>query len=117
MDIGQEMLLDLDGIEMFMEDQSFVKFEASGCKPSPERPHGLRYSLTYHAAGGTRLIGFDNAHGVQVIRRKTRQRGVVALDHRHRWPGDPGVPYRYSNATKLLEDFWKAVERAGELWK
>jgi len=28
---------------------------------TPERPHGIKYSLTLHAPDGTRLIGFDNA--------------------------------------------------------
>lgn len=30
---------------------------------SSERPHGIKYSLTLHAPDGTRLLGFDNAHG------------------------------------------------------
>jgi hypothetical protein len=31
---------------------------------TPERPHGLKYSLTLHAEDGARLLGFDNAHRI-----------------------------------------------------
>jgi hypothetical protein len=31
------------------------------------RPNGIRYSLTLHAPDNTRLIGFDNAHGVKPV--------------------------------------------------
>lgn len=114
MDSGQEDLLELDGVLLVMVDGSFAKFEVARCDVSPERPHGLKYSLTYHAANGMRLVGFDNAHGVRAAHRKTTARRSVALDHRHRGPDDSGVPYTYVTAAKLQEDFWKAVNRTKE---
>lgn len=114
MDKGQDVLLDMDGELVFLEDRSFAKYEVSRCEPTVERPHGLKYSLTYHAPDGTRLVGFDNAHAARAVRRKTGARLALALDHRHRGPNDPGVPYTYSTALKLMEDFWKAVNRAQE---
>ena len=40
------------------------------------RPHGIRYSFTLHDTDGTRLLGFDNAHGVS---------RALPHDHRHRF--------------------------------
>lgn len=69
-------------------------------EPSSERPHGLRYSLTLHAADGERLVGYDNAHGVDGM--------TPAHDHRHRLRTIR--PYDYKDAASLLADFWKTVE-------
>ena len=62
-----DTLLDLDG-EMFVIDpvgKHWVKFEVKQVAPTPERPHGLKYSLTLHNDAGERLVGFDNAHAVK----------------------------------------------------
>lgn len=32
--------------------------------PSDQRPQGIKYSFTLHDVDGTRLLGFDNAHGI-----------------------------------------------------
>jgi len=63
-DRGLDTLLELDG-EILVVDSSekhWVKFIVKQVDPSPERPHGLSYSLTLHDETGTRLVGFDNAH-------------------------------------------------------
>lgn len=102
-------LLALDG-EVFVidpEDRHWVKFEVKQVEASPERPHGLKYSLTLHDGEGERLVGFDNAHAVKggtgpgALTR-------VAQDHRHRLRTIR--PYDYRNAGDLLADFWKEVE-------
>jgi hypothetical protein len=69
---------------------------------SPEKPHGIDYSLTLHGPDGVRLAGFDNAHPVG-----RRKRGE-AQDHRHRLR-TIGV-YAYRDAATLLADFWGAVD-------
>ena len=38
-----------------------MKFIVVRTEVTPERPHGLSYSLTLHAPDGERLVGFDNA--------------------------------------------------------
>lgn len=63
------------------------------------KPHGLDYSLTLHAAGGERLVGFDNAHAVG---------GRHVHDHRHRLR--TVKPYDYMSAAELLADFWAEVD-------
>ena len=64
--IGLEYLLGLDGnIEVQNDAGYWVKMEVASVPLTAERPHGVRYSLTLHAPDNTRLIGFDNAHGVK----------------------------------------------------
>ena len=70
--------------------------------PSPEKPHGLDYSLTLHARSGERLIGFDNAHPAGKQKRGDPQ------DHRHRIR--TVKPYEYTDAATLLADFWAEVD-------
>lgn len=55
---------------------------------TPERPHGLKYSL-YFGRGGRRIVGYDNERG----------KG----DHRH--IGDREEPYRFVDVPTLIADF------------
>jgi hypothetical protein len=54
------------------------RFGLARVSVSPEKPHGLDYSLTLHGPDGVRLVGFDNAHPVAKQKRGDPQ------DHRHR---------------------------------
>jgi hypothetical protein len=109
-DPGAEALLDLDG-QVFVVDakgQYWVRFSVSRVVSSPERLHGLNYSLTLHGPGGDRLVGFDNAHSV----RESRGPGGKSrdpLDHKHRM--DTVRPYRFKDAATLVEDFWAEVDK------
>jgi hypothetical protein len=67
--------------------------------------------LRLHSAVGTRLIGFDNAHGVATVGTRHRKR-QPATDHWHRTEGDPGRSYRFKDAATLIEDFFNEVELA-----
>ena len=64
-------------------------------KPSPERPHGLKYSLFY-GYDGLRIVGYDNERG----------KG----DHNHF--GEVESQYRFVSVEKLVADFLIDVERA-----
>jgi hypothetical protein len=59
-----EFLLAFDGRIHQIQKGYWLKFEIKRTAPTPERPHGLRYSFTLHDPNGNRLMGFDNAHGV-----------------------------------------------------
>lgn len=66
-DASLDTLLLLDG-ETFIADAAgkhWVKFAVRRIRVTPERPHGLGYSLTLHAEDGRRLLGFDNAHAIR----------------------------------------------------
>ncbi|HVA55078.1 MAG TPA: DUF6516 family protein [Gammaproteobacteria bacterium] len=106
---GLDTLLDLDGERMVFEDGSWVKFEAQQIEATPERPHGIEYSLTYHDRYNRRILGFDNAHAVQSDRRGYHGRRVE-YDHRHAHPKDKGIPYDFESPEQLVTDFWRAIE-------
>jgi hypothetical protein len=109
-----ENLLDLDG-DIYVIDEAagyWVKFVVRRVIPSPERPHGVEYSLTMHDSSNRRLVGFDNAHPAPGT--KGYQRGTGrAYDHRHRL--GTVKPYPYENAAKLVADFWEAVDEVLKL--
>ena len=69
---------------------------------SPEKPHGIDYSLTLHGPDGERLVGFDNAHPV------ANQKLGEPQDHQHRLRTIR--PYDYQDAATLLADFWTTVD-------
>ena len=107
-DPGLDSLLDLHGQTLFVDDLGhWVKFVVVRSEVSPERPHGLDYSLTLHAPDGVRLVGFDNVHPVRE-RRGPATRRRAESDHRH---GLRTIrPYEYRDAATLLEDFWREVD-------
>lgn len=112
-DPSLSILLDLDGTNIGVGTQYWVKIKASVIEPDGSRPHGIRYALTLHDASNRRILGFDNAHAVKRPGgRFVEQRRVY--DHLHRGPNDAGVPYSYVSAAKLVGDFWQAVFKALE---
>jgi hypothetical protein len=109
-DHGLAFLLDFDGRIHHLEDGYWLKFEIKKVTSARQRPHGLSYSFTLHAPDGTRLLGFDNAHGVPT-RGSRFNCPPEAHDHWHRTESDPGRPYSYKDAETLLDDFFAEVER------
>lgn len=108
-DPSLDTLLDLDGQVLVVDlaGRYWIKFVVKRIEPSPERPHGLNYSLTLHGEDGERLVGFDNAHPV----RQSQGPGGHSLeqyDHKHRLRTIR--PYEYQNAATLLADFWSEVD-------
>ncbi len=107
---GLEFLLAFDGRIHHLEEGYSIKFEIKRFKAAKERPHGLCYSFTLHEPDGTRLLGFDNAHGVAAAGSRFK-RPPDAHDHRHRTETDPGRPYVFKDADTLLQDFFCEVRR------
>lgn len=105
-----EFLLAFDGQTHWYEGGYYTKFEIRRVPATPERPHGLGYSLTLHDPQGRRLLGYDNAHRVAAKGSRFKSRPAEA-DHWHRTRDDPGEPYRFVDAVTLLEDFFNEVER------
>jgi hypothetical protein len=104
------VLLDLDGQVLVVDPEGghWVRFVVTRVPVSPEKPHGLDYSLTLHGPDGERLVGFDNAHPVEGQKRGRPQ------DHRH-IPVKPGYQrtiraYEYRDAATLLAEFWGTVD-------
>ncbi len=84
------------------DGRHWVQFVVTRVPASPEKPHGIDYSLTLHGPDGERLVGFDNAHRVG------RQRRHGPQDHRHRLRTI--TAYEYRDAAALLADFWQTVD-------
>lgn len=99
-----DVLLELNGQVLVVDPKGgyWVRFVVSRVPESPEKPHGLDYSLTLHGPSGDRLVGFDNAHPLEKRRRGKPQ------NHRHRFAAVRG--YEYRDAATLLRDFWTAVD-------
>ena len=102
-------LLDLNG-EVPVVDPAgkhWVRFNVNRVPRSPQRPHGIAYSLTLHDEAGERLVGFDNAHAVTPTggpSGRSRRR----YDHKHRLR--TVRPYDYKDAATLVADFWAEVD-------
>lgn len=65
--------------------------------PSPDKPHGYKYSLVY-IVGGKRVVGYDNSEGKDG----------------HRRYGDRTEAYQFKDLRTLAEDFYKDIERYRE---
>lgn len=105
-----EFLLGFNGLRHWYQGGYYLKFEVVRVQPSQLKPHGLSYSLTFHAPNGKRLMGFDNAHVVRSWGSRFKKKPVEA-DHWHRTEKDPGRPYVFKDADTLLEDFFREVYR------
>lgn len=108
-DRSLDTLLDLAGQVLVVDPAGnyWVKFRVKKVEPSPERPHGLDYSLTLHDATGERLVGFDNAHPIRSGSGPGRKKRT-GHDHKHRFRSVR--PYEYKDAAALLADFWTEVD-------
>ncbi len=100
-------LLGYDRRRYWLSNGWCLRFRVKQCPINDARPHGLRYAFTLHDVDMTRLLGFDNAHGIP-----RRQ----AYDHRHRFRLVADlVPYRFVGTDELICDFFDEVERVCHL--
>jgi hypothetical protein len=107
-DISLERLLDLDGSVMEMGGGFWVKISAQRVPVTPQKPHGISYSLCLFSPQDKRLVGFDNAHWV-ATGRKPSVKMETTNDHVH--IENKSRPYAYSDAEMLLVDFWTEVDK------
>ena len=107
---GLEFLLAFDGRIHHLEEGYWIKFEIERVKAAKDRPHGLACSFTLPAPDGTRMVGFDNAHGISATGGRFKRK-PPARDHWHRTETDPGRPYQFKNTETLIDDFFDEVER------
>jgi len=99
-------LLDYDRRRYWLVNGWSIRFRVAEVEASESRPDGIKYAFTLHDVDGTRLLGFDNAHGIPRAQR---------YDHRHRFRRvkEP-VAYDFRSADQLICDFFAAVEQACE---
>lgn len=100
-------LLAYDGRRMNLQNGWCMRFSFLLVNETPARPHGIKYSLTLHDISMTRLLGFDNAHGIP---------RYATYDHKHPFKRVHDLqPYKYIDADTLISDFFTAVEHACKL--
>ncbi len=107
-DQSLDSLLTLDGVRYAIYGPYWVKFEVKRVPATPERPHGLDYSLTLHDGKGERMLGFDNAHPVREVG-GPGARTRIEYDHKHQ--GERIRFYEYQDAATLVVDFWTEVDK------
>lgn len=97
-------LLDYNRRRYWLVDGWSIRFRVVESEITTGRPYGIKYSFTLHDIDGTRLLGFDNAHGMP---REEK------YDHRHPFGSTRRlVPYDFLGADELICDFFTAVENA-----
>lgn len=69
-------LLDYHGRRYWLTNGWSSRFRVVVIEHSESRPHGVKYSFTLRDVDGTRLLGFDNAHGLSCLQ---------PFDHRHQF--------------------------------
>jgi hypothetical protein len=109
-DESVERFLELDGTVFFIDEkcQYRVKIEAKRVHVTPERPHGLSYSLTLHNSGNERILGFDNAHPVPARKGPSGKKHKY-YDHKHRY--NRTRVYQFVDTDMLMTDFYTAVDQ------
>lgn len=109
-DFGLEGLLTLDRERYFIDDKDDLEaiFKVKRVAITPERPHGLKYSLVVLNAKGERVVGFDNAHRVSHGSGPGRKHSKQ-YDHKH--SENKVQPYDFIDANTLVADFWKEVDK------
>lgn len=112
MDEGElELMLALDGARFEMAAGVVVEISVRRADRTRGRPHGIAYALVLRAeAAGAPWVRFDNAHAVRGDG-GGYQRKPVRYDHWHRSATDPGRPYDFTTASRLLDDFWSEVKK------
>ena len=70
----------------------------------------FEYSFSLHDANDDRILGYDNAHRVDVATGPARRsKRPVAYDHINR-RGRRSVPYEFVSPYKLVADFFAEVD-------
>jgi hypothetical protein len=109
-DYGTDSLLALNGDRYFVDDRGDLEavFKISCVSITPERPHGLNYSLVLLTAQGKRVVCFDNAHAVSQGSGPGKKNSKQ-YDHKH--IGNKVTPYEFRDAYTLVADFWDDVDK------
>ena len=109
-DLAVEYFLELDGTVHFVDGKCKyrVEIKAKRTDVTPERPHGLSYSLTLHNQRHERILGFDNAHPVAANKGPSGRKHKFH-DHRHKY--EKTRIYKFEDTSKLISDFYAAVDQ------
>jgi hypothetical protein len=104
-------VLDLHRQRIGYEKGYWATFRFLRVPPDEGRPHGLQYSLSLHDENDDRLLGYNNAHLVDVGGGPSKKsRRPKEFDHIN-WRGKKPVPYKFTTPLNLLKDFFADVDK------
>jgi Family of unknown function (DUF6516) len=107
---GWDYFLDLHLYKIGYENGYWVTIRVTKVEPDEGRPHGLQYALSLHDENDDRVLGYDNAHPVDVAtgpaQKSKRPKAHDHIDRR----GGRRKPYKFTTPFKLLEDFFADVD-------
>ena len=104
-----EWMLSINNQRVGLESGYWWTVRAWKVEPHEGQPHGLFYSITLHDEMSCRVLGFDNAHPVDVATGPARKsRRPKTWDHKH-MRGNRSVPYVFISPAQLVEDFFDAM--------
>ena len=111
-DYDANSLSALNGDRYFIDDKGTfgVIFKVISVAVTPERPHGLKYTLVLIDAKGARVVCFDNAHAVSLGQGSGKD---LSRQYDHKHIGNKVSPYTFEDAHSLVADFWKEVDKVG----
>ena len=107
---GWEYVLDLHLSKIVYDNGYWVAIRVTKVPRDDGRPHGSQYALSLHDQNDDRVLGYDNAHGVDVAtgpaQKSKRPKAYDHIDRR----GARSKPYEFTTPFKLLEDFFADVD-------
>lgn len=109
-DADVETLLNLNGWTQEVGGGFWLCIKVFRVRADIKRPHGINYSLTMHRPGGSRILGYDNAHYPKIKGGPSARSERIARGFDHRHFRDGVTWYDFRSPVKLLEDFWADVE-------
>jgi hypothetical protein len=83
LDEPMHRLMAYDRRRYWLENGWSLRFRVAEAAVTAGRPHGIKYAFTLHDVDGTRLLGFDNAHGLPAPRPTITG---TAFGARRSWP-------------------------------
>ncbi|TCQ85732.1 MULTISPECIES: DUF6516 family protein [Rahnella] len=111
MDHDLDTLLNMHGTKYTYDCGYWFEIVAYQVEVTSSRPHGIRYSLTFHDHHNQRIYGMDNSHAVAPTKQGMYRGRIQEWDHLHQSISDKGTPYEFVNAAQLMEDFFSAIDK------
>ena len=90
LDEAMRRLLEFDHRRYWLVNGWSIRFRVAEVEASTVRPHGIKYAFTLHDHDGSRLLGFDNAHGYRG--RRPTITGTASGARRRLSHANSGVP-------------------------
>lgn len=86
-----DTLLSMHGTKFTYESGYWFEIVAYQVEVNQSRPHGIRYSLTFHDHHNQRIFGMDNAHAIAATKQGMCRGRIQEWDHLHQSISDKAL--------------------------